>query len=62
MNLNRRLEGRNHDKTSFMAKSILMKLVCSNSFQFKAETMKLKKFIKKKGAGRYLADIKISIS
>ncbi len=58
--LNRRLEEHNHGKTKFMANGIPWKLVYSRAHDSRAEAMKLERFIKKRGAVRFLKDNEIA--
>ena len=55
--LNRRLEEHNRGKTPFMAKGSPWKLLYSKAHDSRAESIKLEKFIKKRGAARFLKDI-----
>jgi len=55
-NLDRRLEEHNRGKTPFMAKGIPWKIVYSKEFETRKEAMKYERFIKKRGAERFLND------
>lgn len=59
--LERRQEEHNRGKTSFIKKGMPWELVYQKRLKTKAETMRLEKSIKKRGAGRYLADQGIEI-
>ena len=54
--LERRLEEHNRGKTPVMAKGIPWQIVYSERFHSREEAMKLEKFIKKRGAARFLND------
>jgi putative endonuclease len=54
--LDRRVDEHNRGKTPFMASGIPWILVFSKEHHSKKEAIKLEKFIKKRGAARYLND------
>jgi putative endonuclease len=54
--LERRLEEHNRGKTPFMANGIPWKLVYSKTLSSREDAMILEKFIKKRGAARFLKD------
>ena len=56
--LNKRLEEHNRGKTAYMKSGLPWELVFSREFQDRGEAMKLEKYIKKRGAVRFLKDIK----
>jgi putative endonuclease len=55
----RRFEEHNRGKTPGMAKGVPWKLIYSKKFLLRSEAIKLEKFIKKRGAGRFLRDNKL---
>ena len=57
-NLMRRLEEHNRGKTAFMAKGVPWQFVYSKEFYSRKEAIKLERLIKKRGAERFLKDIK----
>ena len=57
-NLMRRREEHNRGKTTFMAKGVPWKLIYSKEFYSRNEAIKLERLIKKRGAERFLNDIK----
>jgi putative endonuclease len=59
--LERRMEEHNRGKTSFSAKGIPWQTVFSRAFSSRAEAMRLEKFIKKRGAARFLIDNNIAV-
>jgi putative endonuclease len=61
IDLTRRLEEHNRGKTSFMANGIPWKLLYSKEHDTRPDAMKLERFIKKRGAARFLKDYEISI-
>lgn len=60
-NLERRMEEDNRGKTPFTKSGIPWKLNYSIALESRAETMKLEKQIKKRGAERFLNDLEISV-
>jgi putative endonuclease len=58
--MNRRLEEHNRGKTPFMANGIPWKLIFSKQFDSRADAMKLERFIKRRGAARFLDDNDVS--
>jgi putative endonuclease len=58
--LERRVAEHNRGKTAGMAGGIPLKLIYSKDFISRSEAMKLEKFIKKRGAFRFLLDNNIS--
>jgi len=60
-NLDRRLEEHNRGKSLFTAKGIPWMVVFSKAGNLKRDAMKLERFIKKRGAGRFLRDNNINI-
>ena len=61
VDIERRLEEHNRGKTSFSAKGKPWQLVFSKAFNSRGEAMKLEKFIKKRGAARFLIDNNIEV-
>ena len=59
--LERRLEEHNRGKTSFSARGMPWTLVYSKECSSRSEAIKLEKFIKKRGAARYLNDNNIAV-
>ena len=59
--INRRLVEHNRGKTPFMATGIPWKMVYSKVHNNRAEAIKTEKFIKTRGAARFLEDNKIEI-
>ena len=59
--LNRRLEEHNRGKTTFLANGMPWILVFSKEFNSRNEAIMLEKFIKKRGAGRFLTDNNITV-
>ncbi len=59
--LERRLEEHNRGKTSFSVQGKPWQLVFSKALYSRGEAMKLEKFIKKRGAGRFLIDNNIVV-
>jgi putative endonuclease len=59
--LNRRLEEHIRGKTPFMASGMPWKLVFSKEFNSRNEAIMLERFIKKRGAGRFLIDNNIAV-
>jgi putative endonuclease len=59
--LNYRLEEHNRGKTAFMANGMPWRLVYSKDYDSRKEAMKLEKFIKKRGASRFLHDNNIQL-
>ncbi len=59
--LERRIAEHNRGKTPGMAKGMPWKLMYSKEVQSRTEALKLEKFIKKRGAARYLLDNNISL-
>jgi putative endonuclease len=56
-NIDRRLEEHNRGKTLGMAKGMPWDILFLKEFSTRQEALKLEKFIKKRGAARYLKDI-----
>jgi putative endonuclease len=54
--LDRRMEEHNRGKTPFLATGMPWHLVYSKEFNSRTEAIKLEKFIKKRGAARFLKD------
>jgi putative endonuclease len=54
--LDRRMEEHNRGKTPFLATGMPWHLVFSKEFNSRTEAIKLEKFIKKRGAARFLKD------
>jgi putative endonuclease len=61
MDLDRRLEEHNRGKTSFSATGMPWQIVFFKVFKSRTEAMKLEKFIKKRGAARFLNDNNIKV-
>jgi len=61
LNLDRRLEEHNRGKTASSAKGMPWKLVFSKECPSRTEAVKLEKFIKRRGAARFLNDNNISV-
>ena len=59
--IERRLEEHNRGKTSFSATGMPWTLVYSKDCSSRSEAIKLEKFIKKRGASRYLNDNNIAV-
>jgi putative endonuclease len=59
--MERRLEEHNRGKTSFSARGMPWTLVYSKECSSRSEAIKLEKFIKKRGAARYLNDNNIAV-
>jgi putative endonuclease len=59
--IERRLEEHNRGKTSFSAKGKPWQIVFSKAFSSRADAIKLEKFIKKRGAARFLNDNNITV-
>jgi putative endonuclease len=59
--LDRRLEEHNRGKTPFLASGIPWVLIFSKELSSRSEALRLEKFIKKRGAARYLTDNHISV-
>ncbi|MGI6311035.1 MAG: GIY-YIG nuclease family protein [Bacteroidales bacterium] len=59
--MERRLEEHNRGKTSFSARGMPWTLLYSKECSSRSEAVKLEKFIKKRGAERYLNDNKIAV-
>ena len=59
--LSRRLEEHNRVKTAFLASGRPWKLIYCEEFKTRAEAVNLEKFIKKRGAGRFLKEINIQL-
>jgi len=55
----RRMEEHNRGKTSFMANGMPWEIVFSKKFNSRQEAIKLEKTIKKRGAARFLDDLKV---
>ena len=58
MDLDRRLKEHNRGKTRFSANGMPWQIVYSKICITKSEALKLEKFIKKRGASRFLLDLK----
>ena len=56
--LNRRTEEHNRGKTPEMEKGIPWKVVYAREFNTRSEAVRLERYIKKRGASRFLDDIK----
>ncbi len=56
--LSRRLEEHNRGKTSGMEKGIPWKIVYTREFNTRSEAIRLERYIKKRGAYRFLDDIR----
>ena len=61
INLVRRLEEHNRGKTASSAKGMPWKLVFSKECTSRTEAVKLEKFIKRRGAARFLNDNNITV-
>ena len=61
MDLDHRLEEHNRGKTSFSATGMPWQIVFSKVFKSRTDAMKLEKFIKKRGAARFLIDNNIKV-
>jgi len=61
MDVVRRLQEHNRGKTNFLNRGIPWILVFSKEFTSRAEAVRLEKFIKKRGAKRFLADNNIAV-
>jgi len=61
VDIERRLEEHNRGKTSFSAHGMPWTLVYSKECSSRSEALKLEKFIKKRGAGRFLLDNNIPV-
>ena len=59
--LERRLEEHNRGKTPFSASGIPWEVVFSKEFFSRQEAIKLERFIKKRGAARFLNDNNIAV-
>jgi putative endonuclease len=59
--IERRLEEHNRGKTSFSEKGKPWLIIFSNAFSSRPEAVKLEKFIKKRGAARFLKDNNIKV-
>ena len=59
--LSRRLEEYNRGKTPFMKSGVPWSRVYSTEFKTRKEAMILEKFIKNRGAGRFLIDNQIDV-
>jgi len=59
--IQRRLEEHNRGKTSFSAQGMPWTLVYSKDCSSRSEAIKLQKFIKKRGAARFLIDNNIEV-
>jgi putative endonuclease len=59
--LSKRLIEHNRGKTPFMARGIPWKLVYSKESITRSDAIALEKFIKKRGAARFLADNNIAV-
>ena len=59
--IQRRLEEHNRGKTSFSAQGMPWTLVYSKDCSSRSEAIKLEKFIKKRGASRFLIDNNITV-
>ena len=59
--IQRRLEEHNRGKTSFSAQGMPWTLVYSKDCSSRSEAIKLQKFIKKRGAARFLIDNNITL-
>ena len=59
--IERRLEEHNRGKTSFSAKGMPWTLVFSKECPSRSQALKLEKFIKKRGAARFLIDNNITL-
>jgi len=56
--LHRRIEEHNRGKTPGMEKGLPWKIVYTMDFRTRSEAMQLERYIKKRGASRFLDDIK----
>jgi putative endonuclease len=56
--LNRRIEEHNRGKTSFLAQGMPWMIIYYKEFNSRSEAMRLEKYIKKRGAERFLIDLK----
>ena len=56
--LSRRIEEHNRGKTPGMEKGIPWEIVYTREFNTRSEAMKLERYIKKRGASRFLEDLK----
>ena len=59
--LERRLEEHNRGKTPFCASGMPWELVFSKKFSSRQEAIKLERFIKRRGAARFLNDNNIAV-
>jgi len=59
--IERRLEEHNRGKTPFSAKGMPWTLIYSKECSSRTEAIKLEKFIKKRGAARFLNDNNITV-
>jgi putative endonuclease len=57
--LDRRMEEHNRGKTSFMASGMPWEIIYSKEFNSRQDAIKLERFIKKRGAARFLDDLKV---
>jgi len=55
--IDRRIEEHNRGKTPFLARGIPWELVYSRQFDSRSEALKLEKYIKKRGAARFIQDL-----
>jgi putative endonuclease len=60
IDLNRRMEEHNRGKTPFLARGCPWIIVFSRQHQTRKEAIKLEKYIKKRGAERFLSDLNTS--
>jgi putative endonuclease len=58
IDLKRRIEEHNRGKTPFMASGMPWQIIFTKEFNSRRESLKLEKFIKKRGAERFLDDLK----
>ncbi len=61
LDLDRRFDEHNRGKTSFSASGMPWQIVFSKVCNSRTEAMKLEKFIKKRGAARFLKDNNIKV-
>ena len=61
IDLDRRLEEHNRGKTSFMKSGIPWELVYSTSFDTRKEAVNQEHMIKKRGAARFLSDLRDAV-